>query len=82
LDPSTEFDDRVAWAKQRMEDLERERENLLQKTREDRKLGRLSSLVEKIKACTPQQLRRVITVARNNLKDYKNLPTLWDKPKN
>jgi hypothetical protein len=79
LSSAAEIDERVAWAKQRFAQLEREREDLLQQTREGRKQGKLSKgLVEKIKACTPKQLKRVIAFARENLKDYKRAPTLWD----
>jgi hypothetical protein len=79
LDSPSELDERVAWAKKRVADLDRERENLLQQTREDRKKAKLSKgLVDKIKACTPQQLQRVIKFARENLRDYKKPPTLWD----
>ncbi len=79
LGASAEIDDRVAWAKQRVAQLDQERENLVQQTRQERKQGKLSKgLVEKIKACTPTQLKRVIAFARENLKDYKKPPTLWD----
>lgn len=79
MSDSAEFDDRVAWAKKRVAQLDQERENLLQQTRQERKQGKLSKgLVEKIKACTPKQLKRVIAFARENLKDYKKPPTLCD----
>jgi hypothetical protein len=79
VDVSTEFADRIAYAKARTVQIEREREKVMQEARDGRKQGRLSpSLVERIDACTPTQLRRVIERARENLRAYKLPPTLHD----
>lgn len=63
-----------------MDEIDREREQQILKRREGRKEGRLDRrLVEGIEACTPKQLKEVIRVARQNLKEYKQqAPMLQD----
>jgi hypothetical protein len=72
---STQVSGPIAQARSRMAEIEREQERVLQKSRETRKQGRLSpSLVERIVACTPTQLKRVIKLAKENLRAYKLPP--------
>jgi len=75
--PSSVLADAQRRAQERMEKIEREEEERTRERREGRKQGKLSrSLVETIGACTPKQLRRVIEVARQNLRNYRKAPEL------
>ncbi len=65
---------RILLAEVRREERRREEER-----REGRKQGELSrSLREKIEACNPRQLKRVIKLARRSIKDHKRAPELWE----
>jgi len=65
-------------ARARLAESRREEQKQTQERREGRKHGELSrSLEEKIEACNPKQLKRVIKLARLNLKDHKQAPERW-----
>jgi hypothetical protein len=60
-----------------MAQIEQEEAERTRARREGREHGKLShSLVEKIQACNPKQLKRVIELARENLHDHKKAPGL------
>jgi hypothetical protein len=78
VQPAGDFVDAQQRARARLAEIQREKEERARERREGRKHGELSrSLEEKIEACNPKQLKRVIKLARQNLKDHKQAPERW-----
>jgi len=68
-------------ARETMARIERESAQRDQDRREGRKVGKLShSLHEKLRSCNPQQLKRVIKLSRQYLKEHKHAPAFRDFP--
>jgi hypothetical protein len=79
VEPVDELTETQQRARLLLDDIERQRERQVRERREGRKQAKLDPrLVAGIKACTPKQLKEVMRVVRNNLRDYKRPPELRD----
>ena len=79
VQPVDDIADAQHRARMSLAEIEREQQKQVRERRQGRKEGKLDPrLREGIYACTPKQLKEVIRVAKQELRDYKHPPELQE----